>query len=89
MVGWLIFFFFLSFQFPPLLWDGREKQLGVAESSLPSELNSPSRDQYPPWQNNQMGTICSFNLSLAFLLFGAQVVLPSASSLPSRCCSTP
>ena len=88
--GWLVDFFFLSFQSPPLLWDGREKQLGVAESSLSSEVNSPSRDQYSPWQNNQMGTICSFNLSLAFLLFGAQVVLPSASPLPySRCCSTP
>lgn len=68
--GWLIFFWgggLLSFQRPPLLWDGREKQLGVAESSLSSELNSPSRGQHSPWQNNQMCTLRSFNLSLTFL----------------------
>lgn len=68
--GWLVDFFFfclLSFQCPHLLWDGREKQLGVAECSLSSEVNSPSRGQYSPRQSNQMGAICSSNLSLTFL----------------------
>ena len=56
--GWLVDFFFffclLSFQCPPLLWDGREKQLGVAESSLSSEVNSPSRGQYSPQQSHML-----------------------------------
>ncbi|TEA23004.1 hypothetical protein DBR06_SOUSAS13110047, partial [Sousa chinensis] len=70
---------------PSLVWDGREKQLGVAESSMSYEVNSPFRGRYSPWQNGQVGTTCSFNLSLIFLLLpGAQVVLPLADCLPTQ-----
>eukprot|EP00069_Balaena_mysticetus_P009242 bmy_06220T0 len=39
---------------PSLVWDGREKQLGVAESSMSYEVNSPFRGQDSPWQNGQV-----------------------------------
>lgn len=80
-----LFFWLLNFQCPSLVWDGREKQLGVAESSMSYEVNSPFRGRYSPWQNGQVGTTCSFNLSLIFLLLpGAQVVLPLADCLPTQ-----